>query len=114
MLRLRESGFNVTPDTKATTRKLTLGLNKISAIGFDLKPVIGEDNLGLAWVAVEPGEPMSKSKIYDPSPVSTLVQSTNLGISVKDSPQNTLIRVTRLEDAKPVAGANVSIRDKAN
>ena len=57
---------------------------------------------------------MPKSKVYDPNVVSTLVQSTNLGISVKDSPQNTLILVTRLEDAKPVAGANVSIRDKAN
>jgi len=114
MLRLRESGFNVTPGTKPVSRKLSLKLNTISALGFDLKPVIGEDNLGLAWVAVQPADAMTKSKVYDPNPVSTVVQSTNLGISVKDSPQNTLIRVTNLEDAKPVAGANVSIRDKAN
>ncbi|MEO8383364.1 MAG: alpha-2-macroglobulin family protein [Acidobacteriota bacterium] len=115
MLSLRESGFNVTPPgTKATTRKLTLGTNKISAIGFDLEPVIGDDNLGLAWVAVQPGDPMAKSKVYEPSAVSTLIQSTNLGISVKDSPQNTLMRVTNLENGKPVAGAKVSIRDKAN
>ena len=113
MQRLR-NGFNVAPDVKPTTRKLTLGINKISAIGFDLTPAIGADNLGVAWVAVEPGETMPKSKVYDPTIVSTLVQSTNLGISVKDSPQNTLIMVTRLEDAKPVAGANVSIRDKSN
>ena len=114
MLQLRESGFNVAPDVKPTARKLTLGINKISAIGFDLTPAIGADNLGIAWVAVEPGDAMAKSKVYDPSIVSTLVQSTNLGISVKDSPQNTVILVTRLEDAKPVAGANVSIRDKKN
>jgi uncharacterized protein YfaS (alpha-2-macroglobulin family) len=57
---------------------------------------------------------MPKSKIYDPSIVSTVVQSTNLNISVKDSPQNTLVLVTRLEDAKPVADANVSIRDAQN
>lgn len=118
MQRLRESGFNVAPDVKPdvkpTGRKLTLGLNKISAIGFDLTPAIGTDNLGIAWVAVEPGETMTKSKVYDPSIVSTVVQSTNLGISVKDSPQNTLILVTRLEDAKPVPGANVSIRDAQN
>jgi uncharacterized protein YfaS (alpha-2-macroglobulin family) len=42
------------------------------------------------------------------------VQSTNLGISVKDSPRNTLIMVTRLEDTKPVEGAKVSIRDRSN
>ena len=114
MRKLRESGFNVEPNAKPTTRKLTLGLNKIAAIGLDLKPVIGEDNLGLAWIGVQPADTMPKSKVYDPSVVSTLVQSTNLGISVKDSPQNTLVMVTRLDDAKPVADANVSIRDKQN
>jgi uncharacterized protein YfaS (alpha-2-macroglobulin family) len=114
MRKLRESGFNVEPDGKPTTRKLTLGLNKIAYIGLDLKPVIGEDNTGLAWVGVQPNETMPKSRVYDPAVVSTLVQSTNLGLSVKDSPQNTLILVTRLDNAQPVAGANVSIRDKEN
>ena len=114
MRALRESGFNVEPDAKPTTRKLTLGLNKISAIGLDLKPVIGDDNVGLAWIGVQPGETMPKSRVYDPSVVSTLVQATNLGISVKDSPQNTLVLVTRLDNAQPVPGAAVSIRDKAN
>jgi len=114
MQRLRDGGFNAAPDGQPSTRKLTLGINKISAIGFDLTPAIGNDNRGVAWVAVEPGDTMPKSKVYDPSIVSTVVQATNLGISVKDSPQNTLILVTTLEDAKPVAGANVSIRDAQN
>jgi alpha-2-macroglobulin len=114
MLRLRESGFNVTPPGKPVTRTLNVGLNKISAIGLDLKPVLGDDNLGLAWAAIEPGQPFAKSRIYDPTPVSTLVQATNLGISVKDSPQNTVVMVTRLDDARPVEGAKVSIRDRAN
>ena len=34
---------------------------------------------------------------------------TNLGITVKDSPQNTLVFVTRLDNAAPVPGARVSI-----
>ena len=115
MRRLRESGFNVTPeDAKPTTRNLQVPRDRIAAIGLDLKPVIGEDNLGLAWAAIEPGEALPKSNIYDPNPVSTLVQATNLGISVKDSPRNTVILVTRLDDAKPVQGANVSIRDREN
>lgn len=114
MLRLRESGFNVTPDGKPQQRKLSMPLNRITAIGLDLQSAIGEDNRGLVWAAIQPGDPMAKSRIYDPSPVSTLVQATNLGISVKDSPQNTVILVTGLDDAKPVAGASVSIRDRSN
>lgn len=115
MRRLRESGFNVTPENaKPTTRQLQIARDKISAIGLDLKPVIGDDNLGLAWAAIQPGEAFAKSNIYNPEPVSTLVQATNLGISVKDSPKNTLIYVTRLDDAKPVQGAKVSIRDREN
>jgi alpha-2-macroglobulin len=114
MLQLRESGFNVTPEGKGTPRKLTVQRDKIAFVGLDLKPAIGEDNLGLAWAAIQPGEAMPKSNVYNPDPVSTLVQSTNLGISVKDSPRNTVILVTRLDNAKPVEGAAVSIRDKEN
>ena len=59
MLRLREQRLQRRPlPSKPGTRKLSLTLNKISAIGLDLKPAIGEDNLGLAWVAVQPGDPM--------------------------------------------------------
>ncbi|HKR62631.1 MAG TPA: alpha-2-macroglobulin family protein, partial [Thermoanaerobaculia bacterium] len=114
MLKLRESGFNVTPETKPTTRKLNLPLDKIIAVGLDLKPAIGDDNLGIVWAAIQPGDQVAKSKIYNPDPVSTVVQSTNLGISIKDSPRNTLILVTRLEDVAPVEGAKVTIRDRAN
>src|SRR6185295_2022462 len=64
--------------------------------------------------AIQPGDPTAHSKVYDPSPVSTLVQATNLGISVKDSPRNTIVLVTRLDNAQPVEGANVVIRDREN
>jgi hypothetical protein len=114
MQRLRESGFNVAPPGKSQTRTLNLARDKISAIGLDLKPVLGEDNQGLAWAAIQPGEAFAKSRVYDPSPVSTIVQATNLGISVKDSPRNTVIMVTRLDNAAPVEGAKVSIRDRQN
>ncbi|HEX7829721.1 MAG TPA: alpha-2-macroglobulin family protein [Thermoanaerobaculia bacterium] len=113
MVRLRETS-NAEPDAKPTTRTLKTGRDRIAAIGLDLKPAIGDDNLGLAWAAVQPGEPMSKSKSYSTDVVSTLIQTTNLGISVKDSPLNTIILVTRLDTAKPVAGANVSIRNREN
>jgi uncharacterized protein YfaS (alpha-2-macroglobulin family) len=114
MLRLRESGFNVTPPGSSVMRKLDTPRDRVSYLGLDLKKVIGDDNMGLAWAAVQPGEAIAKSRIYDPNPVSTLVQATNLGLSVKDSPRNTVILVTRLDNAKPVEGATVSIRDIHN
>jgi alpha-2-macroglobulin len=115
MQQLRTSGFNVPPpDAKPSTRTLNLPPDQIAAVGFDLKPAIGADNRGIVWAAVEPGDEMPKSKVYDRNVVATLVQSTNLGISVKDSPLNTLVMVTRLDDAKPVEGAKVTIRDRGN
>src|SRR5262249_17444857 len=42
-------------------------------------------------------------------PTATIVQVTNLGITVKDSPQNTLVFVTRLDTGAPVSNAAVSI-----
>jgi alpha-2-macroglobulin len=114
MLRLRETGFRTAPEGQPQTRTLDLPLNRISSVGIDLSPAIGSDNVGLAWVAVQPGTAAARSRVYDPSVLSSLIQSTNLGVSVKDSPQNTLIRVTRLDDAAPVEGARVSIRDRSN
>ena len=40
------------------------------------------------------------------------MQVTNLGLTVKDSPQNTLVFVTRLDTGAPVSGAAVSIVQK--
>ncbi len=42
------------------------------------------------------------------------VQVTELGLTSKFSPDGILIWVTRLKDTKPVAGANVQIRDDSN
>jgi len=50
----------------------------------------------------------TKNKDDGKKPVATLVQVTNLGITVKDSPQNTLVLVTRLDTGAPVGGADVS------
>jgi uncharacterized protein YfaS (alpha-2-macroglobulin family) len=104
------------PNVQPTERKLTPAIDKIQSYGFNLKPAIGDDNLGLVWAAVQEGDLLPKSRpAGEPNQIrSTLVQATNLGLSVKDSPQNTLVMVTRLEDAKPVAGATVTIRTRDN
>ncbi|HUP60354.1 MAG TPA: alpha-2-macroglobulin family protein [Thermoanaerobaculia bacterium] len=115
MQELRETRFQLAPkNAKEQTRTLNLPADKIAAVGLDLTPAIGADQMGIAWAAVRPGEAIAKARTYDPSITATLVQATNLGISVKDSPQNTVVMVTRLDDGKPVAGASVSIRDRNN
>jgi uncharacterized protein YfaS (alpha-2-macroglobulin family) len=115
MLKLNEANFKLAPpNSQSAKRTLKVATDKIQAIGLDLAPAIGSDNLGLAWAAIMPGEPIDNTRHDETDITATLVQATNLGISVKDSPQNSVILVTRLDDGKPVEGATVSIRDKAN
>ncbi len=60
---------------------------------------------GLVWAGVRPGEPIPMSERAVPADRgdrSTIVQVTNLGITVKDSPQSTLVFVTRLDNGEPV------------
>jgi uncharacterized protein YfaS (alpha-2-macroglobulin family) len=116
MLKLEEAKFSDAPPVKAQDRKLAPVADKIQSYGVDISGV-APGGKGLAWVSVRDGETIPKSEIWggvDITTRSTLVQVTNLGLSVKDSPVNTLIFVTRLDDATPVAGAKVTIRGTEN
>ena len=95
-------------------RRLTVTPDRIQSHGLDLTGVLKPSGTGLVWTAIEEGTPIANSrasKTRDDKPIirSSLVQVTNLGISIKDSPQNTLVFVTRLDTAAPVPGARVSI-----
>ncbi|HET7705847.1 MAG TPA: alpha-2-macroglobulin family protein [Thermoanaerobaculia bacterium] len=115
LLEMMRNGFrSVPPDAPSKPRTLRVIPDKIQAFGLDASSVVGSDGRGLFWAAIEPGEAIPRSNIYDPMTRATIVQVTNLGISVKDSPLNTLILVTTLDEGKPVAGANVSIRTTKN
>ena len=119
MLDLEKEGFHKVPPTNPIPRKLAPVPDKIQSYGLDLKSALGANGHGFVWAAVKAGDPIPKARrITDeyeqPDTTSTLVQVTNLGISVKDSPQNTLVLVTRLDTAAPVAGAKVSIRTTDN
>ena len=72
---------------------------------------------GLVWAGVKPGAPIAQARraiSADHDSRSTVVQVTNLGISVKDSPSGTLVFVTRLDNGQPVADARVSVINTAN
>ena len=112
---LQNNGFQKTPPTQPQDRKLNVIPDKIQAFGLDVSSAIGADYRGLVWAALQEGDPIAQSRPYGSHITrSTIVQVTNLGISIKDSPLNTLVMVTRLDNAAPVAGANVSIRTLEN
>jgi alpha-2-macroglobulin len=115
VMQLRTDGYRTPPpNTTPQDRTLNVVPDKIQSIGIDLAGSLGSDNKGLVWAAVRPTQVVPRSKLYDPSTRATLFQSTNLGLSVKDSPLNTVILVTTLDTGVPVAGANVSIRTTDN
>jgi uncharacterized protein YfaS (alpha-2-macroglobulin family) len=111
MLRLQKGDFTEAPDGAGKMRTLAPAPDKIQSYGANIGNVL-KGGKGLVWAAVEAGEPIPKAKAWDGEPKrrATLVQVTNLGITVKDSPQNTLVLVTSLEDGKPVTSATVTIR----
>ena len=106
--------FRNVPGTAPTTRRLGVTADRVQSHGLDLTSVLKPGGTGLVWTAIEEGDPIALARAgrtRDDRPLrhASLVQVTNLGISVKDSPLNTLVLVTRLDTAAPVAGAQVSI-----
>jgi len=111
---LQADNFRKTPDTPGTPRKLAPVPDKLQSYVLNLKSALSSIGNGIVWAAIKPGDPIPKSARYNEEVTGTIVQVTNLGISVKDSPQNTLVLVSRLDNAAPVAGAKVSIRTVDN
>lgn len=109
---LQDQGFKETPAGEGTPRKLAVTPDQIQSHGLDLSKTLS-NGMGLVWAAVREGAPIPRSATYGragvPRTKASLIQVTNLGITVKDSPQNTLVLVTRLDNGDPVAGARVSI-----
>jgi alpha-2-macroglobulin len=114
MLRFQNEGNDIKASGNPTDRKLSPAPDKIQSYGLDVTPAL-KNGHGFVWVTVEDGEPIEHVAVHAESRRhSSLVQVTNLGVSVKDSPLNTLVFVTRLDNGAPVAGASVSIRTKDN
>ncbi|HEX6973571.1 MAG TPA: MG2 domain-containing protein, partial [Vicinamibacterales bacterium] len=111
--RLQEANFLAAPDGSGTARRLAVTADRVQSHGLDMAQALKPNGTGLVWAAVREGEPIARAHRSSGSDTdrtrSTVVQVTNLGISLKDSPQNTLIFVTRLDSGAPVAGAAVSL-----
>ena len=113
LVRLSRDGFNRAPEGAGTDRRLTPAHDRIQSHGLDISKTLKPGGTGLLWAAVREEESLPRSRPYSTDPEqrvkSSIVQVTNLGITVKDSPQNTLIFVTRLDNGAPVSAAKVSI-----
>ena len=108
ILSLQANDFSSPPETDPVSRTLKPQADRIQSHGLDLGKALTGGH-GLVWAAVEAGKPIPHAETYGQKTRATVVQVTNLGLTVKDSPQNTLVFVTRLDNAAPVDGARVSI-----
>ncbi len=114
LLRLQQDSFTTPPPVNGTLRKLAPRADEIQSYGLDISTTLNASGHGLTWAALQPGDRIEKANETNHATRATIVQTTNLGISVKDSPQNTLVFVTRLDTGDAVGGAQVSIIDKTN
>ncbi|MEW6364958.1 MAG: MG2 domain-containing protein [Acidobacteriota bacterium] len=110
----RSGQSNMPPPVEPVVRRLKPERDTIQSFGLNLARFLSPSGTGLAWAAIQGRDAIPRSYRIEHDPNATLVQVTNLGISVKDSPQNTLIMVTRLDDGMPVEGAQVEIRTLDN
>jgi len=109
---LQDHHFDAAPSGEGTSRRLSLTADRVQSHGLDLSKALSSTGTGLVWTAVREGEAIPQARRAmgtsdKPQIRASIVQVTNLGITVKDSPQNTLVFVTRLDNGSAVEGANV-------
>jgi alpha-2-macroglobulin len=94
--------------TRSTIWHIKAPRNARTVKPLDFDAVLGPSKTGLVFAQVDNLE--EKDHRY----LKTLVQTTNMGITAKFSPETNLIWVTNLKDATPVVGARVEIRTDSN
>jgi uncharacterized protein YfaS (alpha-2-macroglobulin family) len=113
LMQMQDKGFNQAPAGAGVQRRFGGAPDRIQSHGLDLSKALQPGGTGLVWGAIREGDPIPRARRLvsrdEWRTRSSVVQVTNLGITVKDSPQNTLIFVTRLDNGAPVANAAVSI-----
>ena len=82
--------------------------------GLDVSRALSPAGTGLVWATISAAATLGQSEFSSRTTARALLQITNLGISVKDSSQSTLVFVTRLDSGLPVRDARVAIVDQTN
>ena len=113
LVKLQGQEFRESPSGAGIVRRIGGTADRILSHGLDMSNALQAGGTGLVWAAVRDGDPIPRARRYSEREEarlkSSIVQVTNLGITVKDSPQNTLVFVTRLDNGAPVANARVAI-----
>jgi uncharacterized protein YfaS (alpha-2-macroglobulin family) len=125
--RLRELQERARPPvTEGTLWPLSMTPDVVQGHGLDLSALLSPSGTGLVWADLAAEKilprftPPPYGEFEPPRPGQTqarprsLLQITNLGVSVKDSPQSSLVFVTRLDTGEPVPDARVTIVDERN
>ena len=110
-----QRGFTEVPAGPGVPRTLGVTPDRIQSHGLDLSKVTSAAGTGLVWAAVRNERAIERARADTEGDTrASIVQVTNLGITVKDSPQNTLLFVTRLDTGAPVGGARVALVQRDN
>jgi uncharacterized protein YfaS (alpha-2-macroglobulin family) len=103
------------PTKFSANRRLVGTVDALEGHAIDLRDALSTPGTGVVWAAVRTDSvrPRSETDIRNLRH-NTILQVTNLGLTVKDSPQSTLVFVTRLDNADPVPSARIAIIDANN
>ncbi len=102
------------PLHRSRTPRITLTADAVQKHGLDVSRALSPAGTGLVWATISAAATLGQSEYSSRTTARALLQITNLGISVKDSPQSTLVFVTRLDSGLPVRDARVAIVDQTN
>jgi uncharacterized protein YfaS (alpha-2-macroglobulin family) len=110
--RFEDGRYQLFPGVPGHHRSLSSPPDEIRSFGFDISPALSPGGFGIFWASVknEENRPGTRRAWDEEGIATSLVQVTDLGITVKDSPDGSLVWVTRLSNGEPVAGARVRIR----
>jgi uncharacterized protein YfaS (alpha-2-macroglobulin family) len=112
LLLMRERSPQLAPEAAIVSQRLGGTADDVEGHPFDLARILSTKGPGLVWAAfaARGARPNTPPTSGFGAIAPALLQVTNLGLTVKDSPHSTLMFVTRLDNAQPVAGARVVIR----
>jgi len=84
--------------------------NEERYLPIELREALGKNESGFVFVQLDNTLGKRDYERYQ----KAFIQVTNLGITAKFSPENGVVWVTELSSTKPVAGADVELRDDSN
>lgn len=92
---------------------------KIFNAGLDLKPYLNEDGKGVVYAQIEIDKPLEGVPLYDnyyyyKRVTESVIQVTDIGLTLKYGPTDFLVFVTSLSKGEPVSDCEIEVRDLQN